>query len=208
MQTQDLDARISALSASIDRLLGLLATATDTDALITLETAISDRQAQLESMEAERRYLADQVAMSTVSLNLVTEQVVPKAEPVTFLDGLGAGWEAFVGFFSGLLVVIGVLIPWLILGAIVTVVVVVLVKRRRARRRLPPPAPRARTGTLRLGEEVAHHGRDLLAVASWMLLSMSSWGRVPALYLRSNRWMPRAFAVAAIFFATVSTEPA
>ena len=132
MQTQDLDARISALSASIDRLLGLLATATDTDTLITLETAISDRQANLESMEAERRYLADQVAMSTISLNLVTEQVVPEPEPATFLDGLLAGWDGFVGFFSGLLVVLGVMVPWLVLGAIIAVVVIVIVRRTRA----------------------------------------------------------------------------
>jgi len=141
METQDLDARISALSASIDRLLALLATATDTDALITLETAISDRQAELESLEAQRRYLADQVAMSTITLQLVTETVVPEPEPATFWDGLVAGWNGFVGFFSGLLVVLGVLVPWLILGAIVTLVVVVLVRRARARRAAAPGTP-------------------------------------------------------------------
>jgi hypothetical protein len=139
METQDLDARISALSASIDRLLGLLATATDTDTLITLETAISDRQANLESMEAQRRYLADQVSMSTISLNLVTETVVPEPEPVTFVDGLIAGWNGFVAFFSGLLVVVGVLIPWLILGAIITVVTVVIVRRTRAAKAATAP---------------------------------------------------------------------
>lgn len=134
MQTQDLDARISALSASIDRLLGLLATATDTDALITLETAISDRQAQLESLEAERRYLADQVAMSTITLNLTTEPkvVVPEPEAPDVLTALAVGWNAFVGFLTGLVVVLAVMLPWLVLGAIVTVVTVVIVKRRRA----------------------------------------------------------------------------
>ena len=133
MQTQDLDARISALSASIDRLLGLLATATDTDTLITLETAISDRQAQLESMEAERRYLADQVAMSTISLNLVTDEkvVVPEAETPDILQGLLIGWNSFVGFLSGLVVVLAVMLPWLVLGAIITFVVVFIVRRRR-----------------------------------------------------------------------------
>lgn len=141
MQTQDLDARISALSASIERLLALMANATDTDALITLETAISDRQAQLESLEAERRYLADQVAMSTISLNLVTEQVVPKPEPVTFFDGLKAGWDGFVAFFSGLVVVLGVLLPWLVLGAIITFVVVFIVRRRRAAKAATPTTP-------------------------------------------------------------------
>lgn len=137
MESQDLDARITSMRASIDRLTALLAGATDTDSLIALETAISDRQGQLESMEAQQRYLADQVSMSTVTLNLVTEQVVADPQPVTFLDGLVAGWNAFVAFFAGLLVVIGVLIPWLVLAGIITAVVVVLIKRRKPK--VTPP---------------------------------------------------------------------
>ena len=103
MQSQDLDARITALSASVDRLVALLATATDTDNLIQLETAISDRQGELESLKSQKRYLDDQVSLSTVTLNLVSEQVVPDAEPATFIDGVIAGWNGFVAFFSGLL---------------------------------------------------------------------------------------------------------
>ncbi|MCU1439231.1 MAG: hypothetical protein JWP85_228 [Rhodoglobus sp.] len=138
MVTQDLDARIKALSASIDRLLGLLATASDTDTLIQLETAISDRQAELESLESQRRYYADQVSLSTVTLNLVTEQIVPVEAPDTFLSGLQAGWDAFVGFFAGLLVALGVLLPWLIFAGIITVVVILIVKRTRPRAVAPP----------------------------------------------------------------------
>jgi hypothetical protein len=131
MVTQDLDARITALGASVDRLLALLATATDTDTLISLETAISDRQAQLESLESERRYYADQVSLSTVTVNLVSEYNAPVEEPDSFLSGLEAGWDSFVGFFAGLLVALGVLLPWLVLAGIVTLVVIVLVRRRR-----------------------------------------------------------------------------
>lgn len=134
MQTQDLDARISALSASIERLLALMANATDTDALITLETAVSDRQAQLESLQAEQRYLSDQVAMSTITLNLTSKPtvVVPEPEAPNVVTALLVGWNAFVGFLSGLVVVLAVMLPWLVLGAIVTFVVVFVVKRRRA----------------------------------------------------------------------------
>lgn len=133
MVTQDLDARIKALTASVDRMLALLATATDTDTLITLETAISDRQAQLESLESERRYYADQVSLSTVTLNLVTEQIVPVEAPDTFLSGLQAGWDAFVGFFAGLLVALGVLLPWLVLAGLITFVIIMIVRRTRRR---------------------------------------------------------------------------
>jgi hypothetical protein len=134
METQDLDARITAMRASVDRLLALLQTATDTENLITLETAISDRQAQLESMESQQRYYADQISLSTVTLNLVSEYTAPPAQPDNFLDGLVAGWHAFVGFFAGLLVAIGVLLPWIILGGVIALVVIVLVKRRRRAR--------------------------------------------------------------------------
>jgi predicted small secreted protein len=134
MVTQDLDARISALSASIDRMLVLLSNATDTDALIQLETAISDRQAQLESLESERRYYADQVTLSTVTLNLVSEYNAPVTQPDTFLSGLVAGWNAFVAFFAGLLVALGVLLPWLLFAGIITFVVIWIVRWNRRRK--------------------------------------------------------------------------
>lgn len=131
MATQDLDARITALSASVDRLLVLLTSATDTDTLITLETAISDRQAQLESLQSERRYYADQVSLSTVTLNLISVADAPVEEPDTFLSGLEAGWNAFVAFFAGLLVALGVLLPWLVFAGIITFVIIYFVKRSR-----------------------------------------------------------------------------
>lgn len=134
METQDLDARITALRASVDRLLGLLATASDTDTLIKLETAISDRQGELESLESQQRYYADQVSMSTVTLNLVSEFTAPAAEPDSFLSGIVAGWNAFVGFFAGLLVVLGVLLPWLIFAGIVTFLVIFFVRRAKRNR--------------------------------------------------------------------------
>jgi hypothetical protein len=130
LETQDLDARITALTASVDRLLQLLATATDTENLITLETAISDRQAQLESLESQRRYYADQVSLSTLTLNLVSNFTAPIAEPDNFLDGIVAGWNSFVGFFAGALVVVGVLLPWVVFLGIIALVVVMIVKRR------------------------------------------------------------------------------
>ena len=138
METQDLDARITALSASVDRLLTLLSTAADTENLITLETAISDRQAQLESLESQRRYLADQVSLSTITLNLVSDFTAPTPEPDNFFDGISAGWASLVAFFAGLLVVFGVLLPWLIFLGIIALVVVVILRRRAAR--APQPA--------------------------------------------------------------------
>ena len=145
LQVTDLDARIASTRAAIERLDALLAQATDVDDLVAIETAISDRQAQLESMLAEQRWLADQVSLSTIEVQFVTEPVVEEPAPQTFLDGIARGWEAFVAFAGGVLVVLGFLLPWLIPLAIVGVVVLVVVRivagrTRRAAASAPVPA--------------------------------------------------------------------
>ena len=135
-EVQDLDARIEALRASHDRLLALLADATDTKVLIEIETAVSDRQAELESLEAHRRGLADAVSMSTLDLTLQSEEVAPVERPETFLDGLAAGWNAMVAVASTTLVVLGALLPWLVLAGLLALLTVWIVRllRRRPRR--------------------------------------------------------------------------
>lgn len=131
---QDLDARITSLEASVDRLLALMAQATTTADLITVESALSERQANLESLQAQRRSLADQVDLSTVTLYLGSQEDAPIDEPSSFWSGLQAGWEALVAFGSFLLVALGVVLPWLILPAVTLAVILLLVRRRRAAR--------------------------------------------------------------------------
>ena len=149
VQSQDLDARINALRASIERLNGLMAQATNIDDLIRLETEISSRQGELESLEAQQRYLADQVSMSTISLYLRSDAEAPVTTPDTFWDGLGAGWAAFVGFWAGLLVVLGVLLPWLVTFGLIALIIVLIVRarRRRAEARTAALAPPVGTPT-------------------------------------------------------------
>ncbi|TQL47191.1 uncharacterized protein DUF4349 [Homoserinimonas aerilata] len=131
---QDLDARITALQASVDRLLALMADATSTTDLITIESALSERQANLESLQSQRRSLADQVELSTITVYFGSEADAPVHEPDTFWSGLLAGWAAFVGFLSFLLVAFGVVLPWLIVPAIALALVWWLLRRRRRAR--------------------------------------------------------------------------
>ncbi|MEX1078423.1 MAG: DUF4349 domain-containing protein [Homoserinimonas sp.] len=130
-EVRDLESRIKALRASVDRLIALMADADTTADLISIESALSERQANLESLESQKRSLDDLVDLSTFTIVLGTEADAPVDEPDTFLSGLGAGWEAFVGFFSFLLVAFGVLLPWLALVGIALLVILVLVRRRR-----------------------------------------------------------------------------
>lgn len=136
-ESQDLDARITALQASVDRLLQLMTKATTTADLITIESALSDRQANLESLQAQKKSLVDQVDLSTITLNLGSPATAPKRVPGDFLSGLEAGWNALIGFFAGVVVVIGVLLPWLVLAALLAGIVLLLVRRIRRRRGVP-----------------------------------------------------------------------
>jgi hypothetical protein len=145
VESQDLDARISALKASIERLNALIAKAKDINDLITLESEISNRQGELESLEAQQRYLADQVAMSTISLYLRSDAEAPPQDPDTFWDGLTAGWAGFVAFWAGLFVVLGVLLPWLVTLGLIALVIILIVRARprrddAARAALTPPS--------------------------------------------------------------------
>lgn len=130
-ETQDLDARIGALSASVDRLLALLSTAQDTSVLVELETAISDRQGELDSLQSQRRYLADQVTMSTLTLTLLSEADAPGETPQTFWDALVAGVASLGAFFSGAFLVLGYALPWLAAVALGVLIVLLIVRRRR-----------------------------------------------------------------------------
>ncbi len=135
-EVQDIDARATALRSSITRLLALQDAADTVDDLIDLESAISQRQAELESLESQQRYYADQVGLSTLTLTLGSLEVAPVDEPDTFLTGLLTGWQSLVSFVSGLLVVLGVLLPWLVVfglfGLVVLVIVRVAVRRSQA----------------------------------------------------------------------------
>jgi len=133
-ERRDLTARISALESSVARLLALQDAAADLDDLIALESAISDRQAQLESLQAQERYYEDQVSLSTITLTLGSEDVAPIDEPDSFWTGLTTGWDALLAFLGGVLVVAGVLLPWLIVLGVLALVAWAILRRLRMRR--------------------------------------------------------------------------
>lgn len=142
-QSQDLNARITALETSVDRLLDLLERADDTETLITIERELSQRQSELEGLKAQKRYLDDQVAMSTLNVYLIAERDAPLDEPDNFWTGLQTGWDAFVGFWAAVLVGLGVLAPWLVLLGLIALVIVLVVRRstRRHTAGAPPNQP-------------------------------------------------------------------
>ncbi len=139
----DLDARISTLRESTARIEGLLKDAQNIDDIIALEDELASRQATLQSLEAQKRGLDDQVSMSTLNVSFTTEPVIVEEEddsPKNFVDGLIAGWDGLVGFVTVALTVLGVLLPWIAVLALIVFAIVWPLRRRRANR---PPAPPA-----------------------------------------------------------------
>jgi hypothetical protein len=132
-EVHDLGARITALQASVDRLLALMTRATSTQDLITIESALSERQANLESLQVQKRQLDDQVDLATFQLHLGSEATEKAESPGTFIDGLAAGWRAFAGFFAGVLVVAGILLPWAGIAAVIAAAALAIVRVRRSR---------------------------------------------------------------------------
>ncbi len=147
---RDLDARIKTLQTSIARYTGWLATAQKTSDLLELEKAISERQTELEKLEAEQRALDDRVSMATVTVVLFSDETPVTASPRSFGESLAAGWTVFAGFWASTGLAVAFALPWLIVIALITGVAVWLVRRRRRRgaegatgRAPMPPAPRA-----------------------------------------------------------------
>jgi hypothetical protein len=138
-QAVDLDARISALQTSVARLQALLDEAPSTEALLAAEGALSGRQEQLESLQSQRALLADQVELSTLRVQLRTAGVSPPGGPDGFVDALGTGWNSLVSAGGAAVVVLGVLLPWLAVLAVLAAAV--LLPLRRARRSAPAEAP-------------------------------------------------------------------
>ncbi|WP_370932339.1 DUF4349 domain-containing protein [Amycolatopsis sp. cg13] len=113
-QVIDVDARLATQRASVDRMRALLAKAQSVSEIASVESELTSRQATLESLERQQASLAGQVAMATVSLSVTKQEAVAAAEAGGFLSGLSAGWDAFVVFCSGLVRVLGALLPFLI----------------------------------------------------------------------------------------------
>lgn len=131
----DLDARIAAAQASVERVQGFLEHTGTTSELLDTESALSQRQSELEQLQGQRSSLADQVAMSTlyVSLTAPGAPAIEAPGPKTFTAGIGVGWQALLDTVRGTSVVLGVLLPWLVLAAVLTAAVLVPTRWRRRR---------------------------------------------------------------------------
>lgn len=142
-QTVDLDARIESLKSAVARLLELLAKATSSADLVAVETALSSRQMELESLQAQRLYLTDQINLATVTVGLSTKSPIPARGPTDFWGGVVAGWLALLSFLGATVIAVGVALPWLLVGVVLALLVLLPIRLARRRRSRPSPSPPA-----------------------------------------------------------------
>lgn len=136
LQHADLDARVTALQASVDQLTELMRGAATISELIEAESALAQRQQELDGLTAQLNALENQVAESTITISLSTTSVIPGG-PATFWDGLLAGLSSLSTAGAAALVILGVLLPWVVLLAGlggVTLLIIWLARRGRQRK--------------------------------------------------------------------------
>ena len=132
----DLGARIASQQARVDSGRRLLAQAKDLEDLVMLESELAKREADLASLQAKQKRLADLTALSTITVVLL-DPGAPGAAPAddpTFLSGLAAGWDALVASLKVLLTVVGALLPWVIALGLPALLIVWLLRRLRRTR--------------------------------------------------------------------------
>jgi hypothetical protein len=140
--------RMATQKASVARIRALLAQATKISDIVAIEGELSQRESDLESLEAQLKSLDDAVDLATLTVSLNAQGApAPKHEDNTgFLAGLSNGWDAFVTSLVAVLTVLGALLPFGIVLALVAVPVLVLWRRRRVLP-APPAVPAAAPAT-------------------------------------------------------------
>jgi Domain of unknown function (DUF4349) len=143
-QRVDLDARINALQTSVDRLLGIMRDAKDPESLIKAEDALAQRQADLDSLRAQRTQLGDQIDYSTVNLDITAEQIGgPAPQYRGFWGQVERGWHAMVSTATGSVMLFGLFLPWLVAGVIAAAIIYAVIRLTRSRPGKPSPTRQA-----------------------------------------------------------------
>jgi hypothetical protein len=142
----DTASRVASQQASIARIRALLAEATDLAEIISIESELASREADLDALLSRQQQLARLTSMATVTVSLHAPGDEPETEDdMGFLAGLSGGWGALVATAAVVLTATGAMLPFAAAAALVGAPVWLVIRRRRAARATPagpgePPA--------------------------------------------------------------------
>ena len=141
----DVQTRMKVQKRSIARISVLFQQAQNIRDIMAIEAELSQRQADLEALEQQAAYLANQTSLSTIVVSIdrtPAKQAAPEdTDDAGFVAGLQAGWGALSTFAVGLATAVGALLPWLVVLGLVGIPTLLLV--RSLRRRTPAPVAEA-----------------------------------------------------------------
>ena len=135
-QVVDVQARLDNAEASVDRIRALLAKATTIGEITSLESELSRRLSDLESLQARKRKLDGLTALSTITLQLLGPEaaITTDKDEIGIAAGFKEGLKAFLASLQVALTVLGWLIPWILLLGVPVYVLVWLIRRFRPKR--------------------------------------------------------------------------
>ncbi|MFG2511202.1 DUF4349 domain-containing protein [Streptomyces sp. NPDC048584] len=145
-QVVDVESRITSQRASVARIRELMDRATRLSDVVTLEGELSTRQADLESLLAQQASLRDRTGLATITLTLSgtpVKKAVEDDDDPGFTDALTGGWDAFVTMLRWLAVVIGAVLPFAAVAALLVLLWLKAVRPRLPRRPERAPATAA-----------------------------------------------------------------
>ncbi|MET8701879.1 DUF4349 domain-containing protein [Kitasatospora sp. NPDC004723] len=138
-QVADVNSRMQSQQASVDRVRALMAQAKSLSEIVSLESELSRREADLESLQKQVKELSARTSLSTVTLDVRPKPSTaqPEAPAPEEDDGfwaevgsaLGGGWHVLFLIVRGLFVAVAALLPFLLV--VVPVAAAVWVVRRR-----------------------------------------------------------------------------
>lgn len=144
-QVADVNSRVAAATDSLTRLRELFQHAGNVTDLANVENQIAQREADLESLEAQQRTFKDQTALATITVNLVAAPPVAaavapvkKAHVFGFVRGLRNGWHAFTKTASAIATAVGALLPFFVVVLILALSAAIVRRRMTAARRTAP----------------------------------------------------------------------
>lgn len=136
-QVIDTRVRVRAQQASLRRIEQILARATTIQQVMAIESQLTRRQSDLDSLKAQEAYLSDQTSLSTIAVDISRiDGSEPEEDGSGFLAGLEAGWKALVAAAVAVTTVAGALLPFAVVALVLGWPLWVVV-RRVARHRRP-----------------------------------------------------------------------
>ncbi|WP_399890921.1 DUF4349 domain-containing protein [Streptomyces sp. BBFR51] len=145
-QVVDVDSRVKSQRASVARVRELMDRATKLSDVVALEGELSTRQAELEALLARQAALKDRTSLATITLSL-SETPVKRVEKKKededpgFTDALAGGWDAFVTMLRWVAVVLGAVLPFAAVAALLALLWLRVVRPRLPHRPAAAPAP-------------------------------------------------------------------